>query len=133
MSGCVTVKNDSAIANPKDTVTITVIDTERFDQQLTTLIRDGYIEIQVAFFHSESINDIPPRLQNWLTHIDEFGQGYEISKASSEYVTKNPGLHWLCYFEPPRSSNMIIVVKTKAASMKQNSSALYDKSLGELG
>ena len=55
-------------------------------------MRDGYMKIQIAFLGSVSINNLPTRLQNWLSHIDEFGHGYEINQASSEYVSKNPGL-----------------------------------------
>jgi len=71
---------------------VTFIDTERFDQQLSTLMRDDYVEIQIAFFGAVSINHMPARLQSWLSHIDKFGHGYEVDQTSSELAPKSIGL-----------------------------------------
>ena len=90
-AGCATTSNHDLV-DPGQPVTVTFIDTERFDRNLTNLMQNGHREIRVEFLGQVSINEMPPRLQSWLSHIDKFGHGYKIEQSSDDFVTKSPGL-----------------------------------------
>lgn len=57
-------------------------DLDRFDQDLERNLKQQITPITIEFYGQVSINDLPERLQNWLSLIDNHGKGIEIIDSS---------------------------------------------------
>lgn len=72
---------------------ITFIDIGKFDSELhASLIGKANEPIVVSFYDKVSPNEVPPRLQKWLTSVERNGGKVEIEPPPNEFAAKDPML-----------------------------------------
>lgn len=90
--GCTT---DQSVVNSKvePKSNITFIDIGKFDSELhASLISKSDEPIVVSFYDKVSPNDVPARLQKWLTSVERNGGKVEIEPPPNEFAPKDPML-----------------------------------------
>ena len=75
-------------ASPK----ITFIDTQKFDNELSSSLSTIKKPVEVNFYNPITPNEIPPRLEKWLSMVDKSGGKVNISSPVGEPAPKSPAL-----------------------------------------
>ena len=86
ISGCHNIPQKDAKPN------VTFIDTQKFDSDLTASLETIKKPVEVNFFNPLSPNEIPPRMEKWLSLVEKSGGKIEISTPANEPTPKNPAL-----------------------------------------
>jgi len=78
--------SDSGITNftkhtPKH---LQFIDTDMFDKQLSTAMSNQHYEIQISMLTPFSTNNVPQKLDTWLTVISDFGGEVNVEPVETE-------------------------------------------------
>jgi len=66
------------------------IDISKFDRDLSTSLSDKYESVEVAFYDKVSPNNVPDRLQKWLSSIEKTGGKVEVRRPEGEFASKDP-------------------------------------------
>ncbi len=86
ISGCQSTPPKDAKPN------VTFIDTQKFDSDLTASLESIKKPVEVTFFNPVSPNEIPPRMEKWLSLVEKSGGKINISTPANEPTPKNPAL-----------------------------------------
>jgi hypothetical protein len=86
ISGCQT--SPQAQAKPN----ITFIDTNKFDSDLSASLIAIKNPVKVDFYTPITPNEIPPRIQKWLSMVDKSGGKINIDNPVGEPAPKSPTL-----------------------------------------
>jgi len=78
----------SATAKPA----IPFLDLPRFDKELAQALNAGQAEVGVSFYGKVTPNDVPMRLQKWLTAIEQSGGRLDVSPPPGDVAPRNPVL-----------------------------------------
>ncbi len=71
---------------------VTFIDTQKFDNDLTSSLESIKNPVEVTFLNPVSPNEIPPRMEKWLSLVEKSGGKINISTPANEPTPKNPAL-----------------------------------------
>jgi hypothetical protein len=71
---------------------ITFIDTQKFDSELSSSLSTIKKPVEVNFYNPITPNEIPPRLEKWLSMVDKSGGKVNISSPVGEPAPKSPAL-----------------------------------------
>lgn len=71
---------------------ITFIDTQKFDSELSSSLSSINKPVEVNFFNPITPNEIPPRLEKWLSMVDKSGGKVNVSSPAGEPAPKSPAL-----------------------------------------
>jgi len=71
---------------------ITFIDTQKFDSELSSSLASIKKPVEVNFYSPITPNEIPPRLEKWLSMIDKSGGKVNIASPVGEPAPKSPAL-----------------------------------------
>jgi len=66
------------------------IDISKFDRDMNASLTDKYDVVEVVFYDKVSPNNIPERLQNWISSIEKAGGKVEVKRPEGELVSKDP-------------------------------------------
>jgi hypothetical protein len=86
LSGCQSVNLGPA----KDSITF--IDTQKFDSELSSSLSSINKPVEVNFHNPITPNEIPPRLEKWLSMVDKSGGKVNVSSPVGEPAPKSPAL-----------------------------------------
>jgi hypothetical protein len=111
ISGCHTLH--SAQAKPN----ITFIDTNKFDSDLSASLIAIKNPVKVDFYTPITPNEIPPRIEKWLSMVDKSGGKINIDSPVGEPTPKSPTLI-LGLFSGLWNAFKIISVEGSAKSME---------------
>ncbi|WP_027474974.1 hypothetical protein [Curvibacter gracilis] len=78
----------SAVARPA----IPFLDLPRFDKELAEALQADQAEVGVSFYGKVTPNDVPVRLQKWLTAIEQSGGRLDVSPPPGDVTPRNPAL-----------------------------------------
>ena len=78
----------SATARPA----LTFLDLPRFDKDLAQALQTDPAEAVVSFYGKVTPNEVPVRLQKWLTAIEQSGGRVEVSPPPGDVAPRNPVL-----------------------------------------
>lgn len=78
----------SATAKPA----IPFLDLPRFDKELAQALNAGQAEVGVSFYGKVTPNDVPMRVQKWLTAIEQSGGRLDVSPPPGDVAPRNPVL-----------------------------------------
>ena len=84
ISGCQSLPHAEAKPN------ITFIDTNKFDSDLSASLVAIKNPIEVNFYSPITPNEIPPRLEKWLSMVDKSGGKVNVASPVGEPVPKSP-------------------------------------------
>jgi hypothetical protein len=71
---------------------ITFIDTQKFDSELSSSLSSIKKPVEVNFHNPITPNEIPPRLEKWLSMVDKSGGKVNVSSPVGEPAPKSPAL-----------------------------------------
>ena len=71
---------------------ITFIDTQKFDRELSSSLSSINKPVEVNFHNPITPNEIPPRLEKWLSMVDKSGGKVNVSSPVGEPAPKSPAL-----------------------------------------
>lgn len=86
ISGCQNAPHAEAKPN------ITFIDTQKFDKDLAASLEAIKNPIEVNFYSPITPNEIPPRLEKWLSMVDKSGGQVNVANPVGEPVPKSPAM-----------------------------------------
>jgi hypothetical protein len=86
ISGCQSLPHAEVKPN------ITFIDTNKFDSDLSASLVAIKNPIEVNFYSPITPNEIPPRLEKWLSMVDKSGGKVNVASPVGEPVPKSPTL-----------------------------------------
>ena len=66
------------------------IDISKFDRDLSTSLSDKHDSVEVAFYDKVSPNNVPDRLQKWLSSVEKTGGKVEVRRPEGEFASKDP-------------------------------------------
>jgi len=78
----------SATAKPS----IPFLDLPRFDKELAQALNTDQAEVGVRFYGKVTPNEVPARLQKWLTAIEQSGGRLDVSPPPGDVTPRNPVL-----------------------------------------
>ena len=84
LSACSTTPTEP----PKPTVTF--IDLQKFDEQLSSSLSSIKDPVAVNFYSPVTPNEIPPRMQKWLASVEKSGGRIDITSPEGEPTPKDP-------------------------------------------
>ena len=88
ISGCVSSQSNSENISAKSSLTF--IDLKKFDDELNESLGEIKEPVSVNFYTPLSPNDIPQRLQKWLTMVEKNGGKINIVSPEGEPTPKDP-------------------------------------------
>ena len=71
---------------------ITFIDIQKFDSELTSSLSTIKKPVEVNFYNPITPNEIPPRLEKWLSLVDKSGGKVNVASPVGEPAPKSPAL-----------------------------------------
>lgn len=84
-SGCSSKQAAPADAAPADApASLSFFDSFTFDRQLSSSLRADLPEVEVVFPAAVTINSIPPRLEKWLSMVDQTGGKVQLVPEATE-------------------------------------------------
>jgi len=78
---------DTAAATP---AALPFLDLPRFDTALAAALHSPEPQVVVTFYQQVSPNQLPQRLQKWLTAIEQSGGALEVAPPPGDLVPRNP-------------------------------------------
>lgn len=69
---------------------ITFIDSSKFDQEMSNSLSSDESNVKVTFYNPVSPNQIPPRVEKWLSEVDSTGGKITIAQPTGELAPKDP-------------------------------------------
>jgi hypothetical protein len=68
------------------------VDLQKFDRELHASLSSPLPQVEVAFFNSVTPNQIPERLQNWMSAVEDGGGAVRVIPPPSDLKPKDPFL-----------------------------------------
>jgi hypothetical protein len=91
LASCATnVPLSSAVEVSPSGEMISFLDISKFDRDLSTLLQVKTASIEVAFYEKVSPNNVPERLQKWISVIEADGGKVLVEPPPNELVARNP-------------------------------------------
>ena len=91
ISGCASNVPLTATASTSSGVSkIDFIDIAKFDQELSSSLKSQPSEIEVSFFNKVSPNNVPDRLQKWISVVEAGGGKVLVEPPPNESVSRSP-------------------------------------------
>jgi hypothetical protein len=84
LAGC----QSASMEPPKQNITF--IDTTKFDQEMSNSLSSNEMDINVNFYNVVTPNQIPPRMEKWLSEVDSTGGKVTIAQPVGELAPKDP-------------------------------------------
>lgn len=69
---------------------LSYLDIAKFDRDLSIALKDKNNSVEVAFFDKVSPNNVPDRLQKWISVIDSSGGKVLVEPPPNEFVSRSP-------------------------------------------
>lgn len=69
---------------------LSYLDIAKFDRDLSIALKEKNNSVEVAFFDKVSPNNVPDRLQKWISVIDSSGGKVLVEPPPSEFVSRSP-------------------------------------------
>jgi hypothetical protein len=69
---------------------ITFIDSSKFDQEMASSLSSDESIVNVTFYNPVSPNQIPSRVEKWLSEVDSTGGKITITQPAGELAPKDP-------------------------------------------
>ena len=91
LAACAT--NVPLTSSVESTVTgarLSYLDIAKFDRDLSGALKDKNASVEVAFFDKVSPNNVPDRLQKWISVIDSSGGKVLVEPPPNEFVSRSP-------------------------------------------
>ncbi|MDD0812219.1 hypothetical protein PSQ20_17850 [Curvibacter sp. RS43] len=68
------------------------LDLPRFDTTLAAALNSAQPQVEVTFYNKVSPNQLPQRLQKWLTAIEQSGGALDVAPPPGDLAPRNPVL-----------------------------------------
>lgn len=122
LSACATnVPLTSSVETTATGARLSYLDIAKFDRDLSGALKDKNASVEVAFFNKVSPNNVPERIQKWISVIDSSGGKVLVEPPPNEFVSRSPMAALSLV------GTLISTVKTFA---KFNSERIYDAAKG---
>jgi hypothetical protein len=82
--GCTNVNSELQLKAPTESSTLEYLDSDYFDNALSTNLNGKHAKIEVAFQTTFSSNNVPSRVDAWLTTIGNTGGEIKMVPAEGE-------------------------------------------------
>ena len=69
---------------------LSYLDIAKFDRDLSGALQDKNASVEVAFYDKVSPNNVPDRLQKWVSVIDSSGGKVLVEPPPNEFVSRSP-------------------------------------------
>jgi len=86
--GCSSTVNTSQEIKP--TNQLNFIDLGKFDRELAVSLKDIDESVGVSFYEKVSPNQVPERLQKWISSVEQSGGRVNVEQPKGEMTSKDP-------------------------------------------
>lgn len=100
---------------------LSFVDIAKFDRDLSGALKEKSASVEVAFFDKVSPNNVPERLQKWISVIDSSGGKVLVEPPPNELVSRSP---------MAALSLVGTMISTAKSLAKFNSERIYDTAKG---
>jgi hypothetical protein len=80
----------SAVESTATGVKLNFLDISKFDRDLSGSLQEKNSSVEVAFYDKVSPNNVPDRLQKWISVVEADGGKILVEPPPNELVTRNP-------------------------------------------
>jgi hypothetical protein len=80
----------SAVESTPTGVKLNFLDISKFDRDLSGSLQEKNSSVEVAFYDKVSPNNVPDRLQKWISVVEADGGKILVEPPPNELVTRNP-------------------------------------------
>lgn len=84
------VSLSSAVETTSTGAKLSFIDISKFDRDLSGSLQDKTASVEVAFYDKVSPNNVPDRLQKWISVVEADGGKVLVEPPQNELVARNP-------------------------------------------
>lgn len=84
------VPNSSAIETTPTVARLSFLDISKFDRDLSASLLAKSASVEVAFYEKVSPNNVPVRLQKWISVVEADGGKVSVEPPASEVATRSP-------------------------------------------
>ena len=85
-----TVPLSSAVETTPTGAKLSFLDISKFDRDLSGSLQDKNASVEVAFYDRVSPNNVPDRLQKWISVIEADGGKILVEPPPNELITRSP-------------------------------------------
>jgi hypothetical protein len=85
-----TVPISSAVENTPTGAKISFLDIPKFDRDLSVSLQEKNKTVEVAFYDKVSPNNVPDRLQKWISVVEADGGKVLVEPPPNELVSRSP-------------------------------------------
>jgi len=85
-----TVPLSSGIEATSNGAKINFLDISKFDRDLSNSLQDKNTSVEVAFFDKVSPNNVPDRLQKWISVVEADGGKVLVEPPPNELIARSP-------------------------------------------
>jgi hypothetical protein len=89
LPGCAATGGGEGAASPP-AQSLTFLDVPKFDRDLSASLASPFEAVDVGFYDRVSPNDMPQRLQKWLSAVEKSGGRIDVQPPPNDLVPKNP-------------------------------------------
>jgi hypothetical protein len=69
---------------------LSFLDISKFDRELSDALRASHEEVEVNFYDKVNPNNVPDRIQKWMSKVEADGGKILVKSPPNEPVTRNP-------------------------------------------
>jgi hypothetical protein len=80
----------SAVESTPTGARLSFLDISKFDRDLSGSLQDKNASVEVAFYDKVSPNNVPDRLQKWISVVEADGGKVLVKTRPNELVSRNP-------------------------------------------
>lgn len=73
LTACSGMQPNSDVAPAPKPGSVTYLDTDRFDENLSSLLAEKAPSVRVSFLDPPAVGEMPPRMNQWLAAVEENG------------------------------------------------------------
>jgi len=73
LTACSGMQTNKDVASEPKPGSVTYLDTDRFDENLSSLLADKSPSVRVSFLDPPAVGEMPPRMNQWLAAVEENG------------------------------------------------------------
>lgn len=85
-----TVPLSSAVENTPTGAKINFLDISKFDRDLSSSLQEKNASVEVSFFEKVSPNNVPERLQKWISIVEADGGKVLVEPPPNELIARSP-------------------------------------------
>ena len=91
LSSCAsTVPQAPSVAQAPASPQVSFVDLPKFERQLSTSLGASFKTVNIAFYEKVSPNQVPERLQKWLSAVERSGGAVRVNPPPNEITPKDP-------------------------------------------